>query len=62
MDEMILQLGDCFYFIGNFDCINDFMNIKGLILSIQKINMIDIINEWVWFVEVFILDMFSLVN
>ena len=61
-DETILQLGDRLYFTGNFDCINDLMNIKGLIPSTQKINMTDITNERVRLVEVSIPETSSLVN
>lgn len=61
-DETILRLGDRLYFTGTFDCINDLMNIKGLVPSTQKINMADITNERVRLVEVSIPDTSSLVN
>lgn len=61
-DGTILRLGDRLYFTGSVDCINDLIQIKGLIPSTEKINIEDITNEHARLVEVTIPDTSSLVN
>ncbi|AVK62337.1 SLC13 family permease [Lactobacillus sp. CBA3605] len=61
-DDTILRLGDRLYFTGPVNCINDLLQIKGLIPSTEKINMADITNERARLVEISIPDNSSLIN
>ncbi|WP_318766489.1 SLC13 family permease [Lactiplantibacillus carotarum] len=61
-DGTVLRLGDRLYFTGSVDCINDLIQIKGLIPSTEKINMADVTNEHARLLEVTIPDTSSLVN
>ena len=61
-DGTILRLGDRLYFTGAVDCIQDLLQIKGLIPSTEKIDMADVTSDRARLVEISIPDNSSLIN
>jgi len=61
-DGTILRLGDRLYFTGAVDCIQDLLQIKGLIPSTEKIDMADVTSDRARLVEISIPESSSLIN